>query len=279
MFFVAKRVEGLKDRSLKYYKAIIDTLFRTIPKKVTQMTTDDIRYYLAIRETKDKVSKTTLDSERRILNGFFGWLSDEDYISKNIVKPIKKIRTPKIKKKAFTETDIAKIKDACKQLGRPIEQKRGIALIEFLLSTGCRVAEISLLKKDDVDLDQRKAVVFGKGSKERTVYLNEVTKMRLLEYWEERNNDSEYVFCGIQKPFSQMCVSGLEIVVRNIGKLANVPNCHPHRFRRTMATNALKRGMSVLDIQRMLGHESVETTKIYLDLDDTDLKYQHEKYM
>lgn len=279
MFFVAKKVEGLKEKSLKYYKQIIDQLFNLIPKTPKQLTTDDIRYYLAIRQSKDMASMATIDNERRVLNSFFGWLADEEYISKNIVKSIKKIRKPKKKKKAFSETDIAKIKDGCNKFKTEEQRKRAIAFVEFLLSTGCRVNEISLVKKDDIDLEKRTAVVFGKGSKERTVYITPVAKLRLLEYWETRTGESEYAFCSVQKPYDKMNVSGLEILARNIGKLAGITNCHPHRFRRTMATNALKKGMSILDIQRMLGHECIDTTKIYLDLDDTDLKYQHEKYM
>ena len=140
-------------------------------------------------------------------------------------------------------------------------------------------AEISNLKKSDIDIEQKKALVMGKGAKERIVYLNDVAKMRLLEYWDIREDGNEYAFCSIIKPYSKLYVSGLEIIVRNIGKLATVTKCHPHRFRRTTATRALKRGMSIIDIQRMLGHENVDTTRIYLDLDDTDLKYQHEKFL
>ena len=279
MFFVAKKVEGLGEKSLKYYKYVIDHFFSVMQKTPRQVTTDDVRYYLAVRQSKDKVTTTTIDTERRILNGFFSWLSDEDYITKNIAKPIKKVRQQKKKKKAFTDTDLIKIKDACNQLKTPEHKSRAIALVEFLLSTGCRINEISLLKKEDVDFENGTAIVFGKGSKERTVYLNAVTKMRLNEYWDMRKGNSEYAFCSIAKPYAKLNVSGLEIIVRELGEMSGVKNCHPHRFRRTMATNAIKKGMSIMDVQRMLGHESIETTKIYLDLDDSNLKFQHEKFL
>ena len=279
MYFVAKKVEGLAERSLAYYKIIIDGFLSSVQKKLKQITTDDVRYYLAVRQTRDKISGATVDSTRRILNGFFSWLSEENYIEKNVVKPIKKIRTAKKKKKAFNETELAKIKDACNLRKNAVDRKRALAIIEFLLSTGCRVGEISSLKIDDVDMENRTAVVFGKGSKERTVYLSAVAKLRLCEYLEARGAVSEYVFCSIDKPYGPIGVSGFEGMIRSIGKSAGVTNCHPHRFRRTMATLALKKGMSLLDIQRLLGHENIETTKIYLDLDDTDLKHQHEKLM
>lgn len=283
MFFVAKKVEGMAERSLKYYKEIIDQFFAMTPKPLNALTSDDIRFYLARRQIERKCAPATMDNERRILNSFFRWLSDEGYIEKNICSSIKKVKTPKRKKKAFSETDCAKIRDACFVLdGNHVEEKRkrAAALVEFLLSTACRVREISTLKRDDIDLEQRTAVVFGKGSKERTVFLTPTAKMRLLEYWEIAG-DKNYAFSPLGESKTtdkSWYVSGIEIAVREIGKSAGVANCHPHRFRRTAATFAIKKGMSLLDVQRMLGHASIETTKIYLDLDDSDLKYQHDKF-
>ena len=280
MFFVAKIVEGLAEKSLKYYKEIIDKFFEMIPKPLNILTSDDIRFYLARRQIERKCAPATMDNERRILNTFFRWLSDEGYIEKNICSSIKKVRTPKRKKKAFSETDCAKIRDACFVLdGVCLEEKRkrAIALVEFLLSTGCRVGEIAGLKREDIDLEQRTAIVFGKGSKERTVFLTPTAKMRLLEYWEIAG-DKTYAFEALKDGDSTFDRSGIEYAVREIGKTAGVKNCHPHRFRRTAATFAIRKGMSLLDVQRMLGHQSMDTTKIYLDLDDSDLKYQHDKF-
>lgn len=284
MFFVAKKVEGLADKSLKYYKETIDKFFEMIPKPLNILTSDDIRFYLARRQIERKCAPATMDNERRILNTFFRWLSDEGYIDKNVCSSIKKVRTPKRKKKAFSETDCAKIRDACFVLDgnhREEKRKRAVALVEFMLSTACRVGEISTLKREDIDLEQRTAIVFGKGSKERTVFLTPTAKMRLLEYW-EITGDKVYAFSPLgdeSKTFDDCWEkSSIERQTRNIGEIAGVKNCHPHRFRRTAATFAIRKGMSLLDVQRMLGHACIETTKIYLDLDDSDLKYQHDKF-
>ena len=282
MFFCAKGVEGLSKKTLAYYKQTIDRFLCFINKPINQITTDDIRFYLAHRQTKDGISIVTMENERRNLHSFFGWLAEENYITRNICRPIKKIKTAKVKKKAFTDVEIQKIKDACKvEKGYCAEEKskRNIALIEFLISTGCRAGEISGLKREKVDLEHNCATVLGKGNKERTVYLSEICKMRLVEYW-DYTGDKEYAFSAVvsgKRNNFHWEVSGIEIAVRELGKVAGVNNCHPHRFRRTCATMALKKGMSIVDVQRMLGHENLDTTKIYLDLDNSDLAYQHTK--
>lgn len=289
MFFLAKRVEGLSKRTLEYYKMTVDRFFRTICKNASQVTTDDIRYYLAIRQVNDGVSITTTENERRNLCSFFGWLAEEDYIHKNPCKPIKKVKAPKVKKKAFTDVEIQKLKDACNLIDtrktKQAEEKRlrMLALVEFMISTACRVGEISTLKRENVNLEQRTALVCGKGNKERTVFLTNVSKHRLIKYW-EYVGEKEYAFSAIRNCSRNeendhvFSISGIEIAIRQLGKIAGVPNCHPHRFRRTCATMAIKKGMTITEVQKMLGHENLDTTKIYLDLDDTEIKYQHDKY-
>lgn len=278
MFFCSKGVEGLSKRTLKYYKETIDRFLNFIGKPLKAITTDDIRFYLAHRHTKDGICIITMESERRNLNSFFGWLAEEGYIPKNVCKSIKKIKSPKTKKKAFTEVELQKIKDACMIQPHYFKEEstaRNIALIEFMISTGCRVGEISTLKRESVDLENSCAVVVGKGNKERTVYLTQVCKMRLIEYWNV-SGKREYAFSTLGKDV-QWQISGIEIKVREIGKNAGVEKCHPHRFRRTCATIAIKKGMDIIDVQRMLGHENLDTTKIYLDLDNSNLAYQHTK--
>lgn len=282
MFFVAKKVEGLSDKSLKYYKLIIDKLCRAIPKPLTEYTSDDVRFYLAKRQMDSKCSFVTIDNERRVLNSFFEWLSSEGYINRNICSAIKNIKVPKRKKKAFSEVECAKIRQICFNLdgiNKERKRKRAVALTEFLFSTGCRVGEISILKRDDIDMEQRTATVHGKGNKERTVFLTPTAKMRILEYWDIQG-DEIYAFSPLKdKERDEPLTTGsIEREIREIGNAAGVNNCHPHRFRRTAATMALRKGMSIFDVQRMLGHKNIETTKIYLDLDDSDLKYQHDKY-
>lgn len=281
MYFLSKKVEGLSLRTLKAYKDTVDAFLRRTGKPIKAITTDDIRFYLALRQTRDKVSIVTAENDRRYLSSFFGWLTDEGYISKNPSKPIKKTKTRKAKKKAFSEVELVKIKDACLSVTgtfQELRRARAIALVEFLLSTGCRVGEVAGLRRESVDLDNQTAIVLGKGNKERTVFLTNAVKYRLIEYW-KLAGETPYVFSTTskRKRGTQLEISGIEIVIRNIGKLAGVSNCHPHRFRRTCATHALKKGMSLIDVQQMLGHESLDTTRVYLDLDSSDLKYQHSK--
>lgn len=281
MYFLSKKVEGLSARTLKFYKDTIDAFLKRTGKPIKAITTDDIRFYLALRQTKDKVSIVTAENERRNLSSFFGWLADEGYISKNPSKPIKKTKTRKAKKKAFSEVELVRIKDTCLSMPGPHQEERrarDIALVEFLLSTGCRVGEVAELRRESINLDDQTAIVLGKGNKERTVFLTNTVKYRLIDYW-KLAGEAPYVFSAVSKRArgTRMEISGIEIEMRRIGKLSGVSNCHPHRFRRTCATYALKKGMSLIDVQQMLGHESLDTTRVYLDLDSSDLKYQHSK--
>lgn len=280
MYFVAKKIEGLSDRSLKYYKTVIDNFYKFTSKSIDAVTTDDIRYYLAIKQTREGVSEVTADNERRVLNGYFSWLCAEEYINKNPCFPIKCIKRKKKVKHAFSDSEIEKIKEACLRTEKSLERKRNIAIVETLLSTGCRVGELTTMKIADIDFNKNSIVVLGKGKKERRVFFNDKAILRIKEYLEERNGvGDDYLFVSLDSPYRQLRISGVEIVIRNIGLTAGVKECHPHKFRRTAATIALRRGMRVTDIQRMLGHESLETTRIYLDLDDSDLEVQHRKFM
>ena len=281
MFFVAKKVEGLSDRSLRYYKGEIDNFHAFIKKPFDKIETDDIRYYLAVKQTKDGVAEATADSIRRILSSFFAWMNSEGYCKKNPVKPIKKIKPKQLVRHAFTDTELEKMRDYCSRIDSPLKRKRALAIIETLLSTGCRVGELVNMKIRDLDMIHKSIIVFGKGKKERRVYFNEKSFMRVCEYLEERGkDDSEWLFVAVDKRKNQkLQISGVEIFVREMGKSAGISKAHPHKFRRTAATIALRHGMAITDIQRMLGHASLETTQIYLDLDDSDLEYQHRKYL
>lgn len=280
MFFVAKKVEGLSDKTLKYYKSEVDNFMTFIGKPLPDVVTDDIRYYLAVKQSRDGIEETTADNTRRILNSFFSWMNAEGYVSKNPVYPIKAIKKKKRVKHAFSDTEIEKLKEVCLRIEAPLERKRNIAIIETLLSTGCRVGELTTMKIKDVDFNKGTIIVEGKGKKERRVFFNDKSMLRIKEYLEERNGEGdEYLFNSIMRPYKHVGISGVETFIRDLGKEAGISKCHPHKFRRTAATIALRRGMALTDIQKMLGHESLDTTKIYLDMDDSDLETQHRKYM
>lgn len=241
-------------------------------KRLKDITTNDIRYYLAILSTKDKVSKCTQDNERRNLSSIFTFLNNEGYIHKNPLASVKKIKQDSVVKDPFSETELELIRRAC-------ETKRERALIEFLLSTGCRVGEIPDIKIEDVDFKNNKLIVTGKGSKQRYVFLNEKAMFTLDEYLEERGKPrygalflSRWSNQGIGRDYAEQ-------IIREIGKRAGVERCHPHRFRHTTATMALRRGMPLEMVQEMLGHSDIRTTQIYAQQDKADLQMYHKKYV
>lgn len=272
MFFISKKLQGLSERSLKYYQYTLKQALRSINKPLDVITSDDIKYYLACYQLTGKPNQTTIDNMRRVLNTFFQWLEDEEYIIKNPIKKIKKGKIKKTLKRAFTFEEIEKLKMACKD-------KREIAIVDFLLSTGARAEETTNVKKSDVNFENGTVLVLGKGNKERMVYLNASALLRLKDYLSTRTDSSPYIFVGMQKPHNKISVCVIETTVRKIGKRAYVENVHPHRFRRTCATIASKRGMHIEEIQRMLGHEDLKTTQIYVQVDESDIRKSHEKYM
>lgn len=269
-YVMSKTIQGCTKRTIIAYKNEIMMFARFTSKPFTEITSDDVKYYLATRRVRDKVSKTTAGNSWRCLSAFYAWMTKEEIIDKNIMLRVESIKKEKKKKKAFTEEDIEKIRDGCKN-------DRDRCLIEVMLSTWCRVTELSQMKISDIKQDGS-MVVFGKGEKERTVYLNAKAKYQIQKYLESRTDDREWLFVSLNKPFERLYASGIEIVTREIGKRVGVSNCHPHRFRRTGATFALRNGMKVEDVSRILGHESIATTQIYLDIDDKEVQINHEKY-
>lgn len=272
MFFITKKLQGLSDRSLKYYRNTLNQAFNRINKPFNLITSDDIKYFLASYQLGGTVNQTSVDNMRRTMNTFFQFLEDEEYILKNPCKKIKKVKQKKVIKKAFNYKEIEELKMAC-------GDKREIAIVTFLLSTGARAEEVSNAKLSDVNFNTGEVKVTGKGNKERITFLNSAALIRLQDYLKNRKGNSEYVFCSVQSPYKQLKVSGLEIIIRNIGKRTEIKDVHPHRFRRTCATIASKRGMKIEEIQRMLGHESLATTQLYIQVDESDVKKSHEKYM
>lgn len=280
MFFISKKIEGLSNRSLYAYKAELEAFRKSISKPFDTVTTDDIRYYLAMKQLKDGIAESTADNIRRVLSTFYVWLTAEGYVARNPVLPLKKIKTKRKVKHAFTDIEIEKLKEACLNIEKPLRRKRDIAIIETLLSTGCRVGELTSIKLSDIDFVKKSILVTGKGNKERIVYLNDKSLYRINEYLEERKDtDVDYLFVSVEKPYRRLQISGVEIMIRELGREVGISECHPHKFRRTSATIALRRGMDLVDIQKMLGHENLETTKIYLDLNNSNLEYQHKRIM
>ena len=270
MFYIAKKVEGCSDNTLRYYHSEITKFMNGVQKHVKDITSDDIRIYIAKLGLERGVSKTTQNNVFRILRSFFTWLTQEEYIDKNPAQKIKEIKTVKKQKKAFTSYDLEKIRSGAATL-------REKALIEVLLSTGCRVSEI--VQIDYGKIHNGKTVILGKGAKERTVFFNAKAQFAIDEYVKNRNDDNPALFVSDDKK-AQRCGKGwVEKTVRNIGQIVGVENVHPHRFRRTAATMAMSRGMPVEQIQKMLGHSTIATTQIYLDMSFSDLEGNHKKYL
>ena len=290
-FITAKIVKGLSERTLKYYRETIWAFFDRVQKNVKDVTADDIRLYIAVRLRQDKVSDTTAGNELRNLRSFYNWLSMEELIDKNPMAKIEPIKKAKTKKKAFTEYEVEILRAQCRT-------SRETAIVEVLLSTGCRVTELVNMTRSDIKGDS--VLVRGKGNKDRLVYLNAKAMLALEKYMDERNDESGYLFpkgvtvagndkmrrvkgswyqipeLVLNEPAS---IGGIEDIIRNIGKRAGVENTHPHRFRRTCATFALRRGMPIEQVSKMLGHEQLSTTQIYLDLTEEDLAQAHRKYV
>ena len=292
-FIMTKTVKGLSEKTLKTYGTDIPKILSKIGKSAEDITSDDILYYLAIRECRDKVTKATCGNELRYLSSFFDWLTTEGFVTKNPVKKVGSIKIEKKKRFALSDMEVAKIKNKCNGL-------KDRAIIEMLLSTGCRVSELVGIKLDDIK--DRQIVVKGKGSKERTVYLNASASLCVEEYIKSMAKTINPYLFPKMKPVSKRIKKGVphaELyrmsqniednghmsrdsvgqLCQTIGKRAGVENVHPHRFRRTCATMALKRGMPIEYVSKMLGHEELDTTKVYLDLNERDLALAHEKYV
>jgi len=270
MFFIAKHTEGLSDKSLKYYKERLVCIFKSIGKPFLNIDTDDVRMYFAKRGMVDKIAKTTMNNERRVLSSFFSWLASEEYIFKNPMLRIGSIKEEKRIKKPFSEEEI-------ELLRKNIDCTRGHAILEFLYSTGVRVSEMVALNIKDVDFEKGCCIVFGKGGKERYVYLNTKSKMALKDYLESRKDNDVALFISQNK--KRLQIGGVAMWLRNLAISSNVDKVHPHRFRRTAATTALNRGMPMEQVQIMLGHSKIETTTIYAQSSNENVKQSHKKFL
>ena len=271
-FLSAKQVEGCSLRSINYYSSTLDNLIKDLEKPFNQIETEDLRTYLSEYQKKNNASKQTIDNIRRILSSFFTWLEDEDYILKSPVRRIHKIKTTKQVKETYSDEALERLRDNCKCI-------RDLAIIDILSSTGMRVGELVKLNRMDVDFTNRECVVLGKGSKERIVYFDARTKLHLQNYLNTRNDENPALFVSLLKPHKRLEIAGVEIMLRKLGRSLEINKVHPHKFRRTLATRAIDKGMPIEQVQKLLGHQKIDTTMEYAIVDQQNVKNSHKKYL
>ena len=272
LFLDAKRIEGCSERTLQYYKVTVEHLLQKLSTPIRKMTTDEIRTYLVNYQKEGHCSKVTVDNIRRNISSFFSWLEEEDYILKSPMRRIHKIKTKKVVKDVISDESMEKMRDACERI-------RDLAIIDLLYSTGIRVGELVRLNIEDVNLEQRECVVFGKGDKERRVYFDAKAKIHLMEYLAERTDENPALFVSLDAPFTRLQISGVEIRLRELGRKLSLNRIHPHKFRRTMATRAIDKGMPIEQVQKILGHSQIDTTMQYAIVNQSNVKTSHQKYI
>ena len=271
-FISAKRVEGCSEKTLDYYASTIRNVLKVISKPIRQIVTDDLRLYLASYQQNNTVSKTTIDNVRRILSSFFSWLEEEDYILKSPVRRIKKVRVSKTVKEVYTDEELEKMRDSCNNL-------RDLAIVDILSSTGMRVGELVKLNRTDIDFQNRECIVLGKGDKERPVYFDARTKVHLSEYLDSRTDSNPALFVTLNNPHNRLNISGVEIRMHDLGEELSIHRVHPHKFRRTLATRAIDKGMPIEQVQHLLGHQKIDTTLEYAMVNQSNVKASHRKYI
>ena len=271
-FISSKQVEGCSDRTIKYYKEIIDKFNDSFDKSIKKITTEEIRSYLSTYKEMSTCGTTTIDNIRRVLSSFFSWLEDEDYIIKSPIRRIHRIKTPTTVKEVLTDENLEKLRDECENI-------RDLSLIELLISTGMRVGELVNLNISNLNFEDRSCIVLGKGNKEREVYFDAKTKLHLKEYISKRNDNNDALFVSLREPHQRLSISGIELIVRNLGVNTNINKVHPHKFRRTLATMAIDKGMPVEQVQKLLGHVKIETTMHYAMVNQSNVKISHRRYI
>ena len=272
LFLASKRVEGCSEKTLTYYKATIEASINEIGKQIRHITTEDLRSYLTEYQRKRHSSRVTIDNIRRILSSFFSWLEDEDYILKSPVRRIHRVKTSTVIKETYTDEALETMRDNCTEL-------RDLAMIDLLASTGMRVGEMVLLNQDDIDFNERECIVFGKGDKERLVYFDARTKIHLQNYLASSTDTEQALFVSLKAPYKRLQIGGVESRLREMGKRLDIPKVHPHKFRRTLATVAIDKGMPIEQLQQLLGHQRIDTTLKYAMVKQSNVKLAHRKYI
>lgn len=271
-YLEAKRVEGCSEKTLHYYEKTLSSALAEIKIPVRQVVTDDLRHYLDTYQHRNNAGKVTIDNIRRVLSSFFSWLEAEDYIMKSPVRRIHKVKTGQTVKETYTDEALEIMRDNA-------ETVRDLALIDLLSSTGMRVGELVKLNRDDIDFENRECIVFGKGDKERRVYFDARAKIHLRKYLDERADQNPALFVTLQKPHDRLEISGVEIRLRELGRRLNIHRVHPHKFRRTLATMAIDKGMPIEQVQQLLGHQSIDTTMQYAMVNQSNVKISHHRYI
>jgi len=272
MFLDAKKVEGCSERTLQYYRVTIERMIKSTSVPVRKITTEDMRYYLSEYQKLNNCGKVTVDNVRRNISSFFSWLEEENHILKSPMKRIHKIKTNQQVKDIITDEEIEKLRDGC-------SCNRDLAMVDLLYSTGIRVGELVNLNIADIDFEAREGVVFGKGGKERKVYFDAKAKLHLQAYIEERNDNNPALFVTLDSPHDRLKISGVEIRIRELGRSINLMRIHPHKFRRTMATRAIDKGMPIEQVQRILGHSQIDTTMQYAMVNQSNVKKSHQRFI
>ncbi len=272
LFISVKRIEGCSERTINYYETTINNMVEKINKKVNCIETEDLRNYLSEYQAKNNCSKVTIDNVRRILSSYFAWLEDEDYIVKSPVRRIHKVKANQTVKETYTDEELEEMRDACTEI-------RDLAMIDFLSSTGVRVGELVKLDKVDVNMQERSCVVLGKGGKEREVYFDARTKIHLQNYLNTRIDNNSALFASLLKPYDRLKISGVEIRLRELGRKTNIRKVHPHKFRRTMATKAIDKGMPIEQVQVLLGHRKIDTTLQYAMVNQNNVRNSHKRFI
>ena len=272
MFLDAKKIEGCSERTIQYYAVTVEHLLKQTDTEVRKITTEEIRAYLADYQKINGCSNVTIDNIRRNISSFFSWLEDEDYILKSPVRRIHKVKTVTNIKETYSDEALELMRDNCTEL-------RDLAIIDMLASTGMRVGEMVLLNRNDIDFNERECIVFGKGSKERVVYFDARTKIHLQNYLENRIDDNPALFVSLKAPHKRLQIGGIETRLREFGKQLGLHKVHPHKFRRTLATMAIDKGMPIEQLQQLLGHRKIDTTLQYAMVKQSNVKIAHRKYI
>ena len=268
-YLSAKQLEGRSEKTLARYEYIIRRMYTEVKVPIRKISVFHLRTYLSGEKNRG-VSDSTLDGVRQVLSAYFGWLQKEGLlpadptINLNPIKAIKKVRRP------YTAIDIEKLKECC-------ENDRDKAIMSLLLSTGCRISEICQLNKNDIDFINKEILVLGKGNKERTVFIDDVTAMLLKRYLDERKDSSEALFTG--KGTERMRPCGIRKMIHTVAERAGVENAHPHRFRRTLATTLIDHGMPIQEVAAILGHDKLDTTMKYVYLSKNNVKNSYNKFV